>query len=86
MITDDLRTLLTHTLAQTQPLELLQITQEENHVRIVVVSTLFSGMTRVKRQQTVYQPLLTHFAEKQIHALTINAFTPQEWQRRRLLA
>lgn len=86
MITDDLQTLLTQTLAREQPLELLQITQEGSHVHIVVVSTLFSGMTRVKKQQTVYQPLLTHFAENQLHALTINAFTPQEWQRRRLLA
>lgn len=86
MITDDLQTLLTQTLAREQPLDLLQITQEGNHIHIVVVSTLFSGMTRVKKQRTVYQPLLTHFADHQIHALTINAFTPQEWQRRCLLA
>ena len=45
------------------------------------VGALFDGMSRVKKQQTVYAPLMEHIASNAIHALSIKAFTPDEWKR-----
>jgi acid stress-induced BolA-like protein IbaG/YrbA len=42
-------------------------------------------MSRVKKQQAVYAPLMEYIADNRIHALSIKAFTPQEWARDRKL-
>lgn len=47
---------------------------------------LFAGMSRVKQQQAVYAPLMEYIADNRIHALTIKAYTPDEWQRDRKLS
>ena len=44
-----------------------------------------TGMSRVKKQQAVYAPLMEYIADNRIHALSIKAFTPQEWARDRKL-
>ena len=46
---------------------------------------MFDGMSRVKKQQSVYAPLMEYIADNRIHALSIKAFTPQEWARDRKL-
>ncbi|MFC3913722.1 BolA family iron metabolism protein IbaG [Pseudaeromonas sharmana] len=51
------------------------------HYQVIVVSDLFAGMSRVKKQQAVYGPLAEHIASNAIHALSIKAFTPDEWKR-----
>lgn len=58
------------------------IVQGENgHFQVIAVSPLFDGMSRVKKQQTIYGPLAEHIASNAIHALGIKAFTPEEWKR-----
>ncbi len=52
-----------------------------SHFQVIVVGALFDGMSRVKKQQTVYAPLMEHIASNAIHALSIKAFTPDEWKR-----
>ena len=52
-----------------------------SHFQVIVVGALFDGMSRVKKQQTVYAPLMEHIASNAIHALSIKAFTPEEWKR-----
>jgi hypothetical protein len=44
-----------------------------------------STLSRVKKQQAVYAPLMEYIADNRIHALSIKAFTPQEWARDRKL-
>ena len=44
-----------------------------------------SGLSRVKKQQTIYGPLMEYLADNRIHALSIKAYTPQEWARDRKL-
>ena len=56
-----------------------------SHFQVIVVSELFAGMSRVKKQQTIYAPLTEQIASNAIHALSIKAFTPEEWQRDRKL-
>lgn len=46
---------------------------------------MFDDMSRVKKQQSVYAPLMEYIADNRIHALSIKAFTPQEWARDRKL-
>lgn len=48
------------------------------HYRVVVVSQFFKGMSRVERHQAVYQTL-SFGQTNQIHALSIQAWTEEEW-------
>jgi len=54
---------------------------EGSHYEVIAVGALFDGMSRVKKQQTIYGPLMGHIATNDIHALSIKTFTPQEWAR-----
>ena len=66
-------------------LDELHVQGENGHFQVIAVSPLFAGMSRVKKQQTIYAPLTEHIASNAIHALSIKAFTPEEWQRDRKL-
>lgn len=48
--------------------------------QITVIGELFTGLTPVKKQQMVYGCLADHIASGAIHALTIKAYTPEQWQ------
>ena len=54
-------------------------------VHVSAVGELFDGMSRVKKQQTVYGPLMEYIADNRIHAVSIKAYTPAEWARDRKL-
>ncbi|WP_235409719.1 BolA family iron metabolism protein IbaG [Proteus terrae] len=56
-----------------------------SHFQVVVVDAMFEGMSRVKQQQTIYAPLMEYIADNRIHALSIKAYTPEEWKRDRKL-
>lgn len=55
----------------------------ETHFKVVVVSSLFEGMSPVKRHQLVYAALAEEMQKKPaqggIHALAITSRTPSEW-------
>ena len=53
--------------------------------QVIAVGELFDGMSRVKKQQTVYGPLMEYIADNRIHAVSIKAYTPAEWARDRKL-
>jgi acid stress-induced BolA-like protein IbaG/YrbA len=48
--------------------------------QITVVSEQFSGMSPVKKQQAVYACLTEQIASGAIHAVSIKALTPEQWQ------
>jgi len=48
--------------------------------QVTVVGDLFAGLTPVKKQQLVYKCLNEHIVNGTIHALTIKAYTPAQWQ------
>ncbi|MGA1207631.1 MAG: BolA family protein [Litorivicinaceae bacterium] len=50
----------------------------ETHFRAVIVSDAFSGQSRVKRHQQVYQAA-TEALSQGVHALAMQCFTPEEW-------
>jgi BolA protein len=51
----------------------------ESHFRVVVVSPIFEGKSRVARHQLVYRALAAELAGG-VHALAITARTPAEWE------
>ncbi len=62
-------------------LEEIHVKGEGNHFEVIAVDKLFDGMSRVKKQQTIYGPLMEHISTNTIHALSIKTFTPEEWAR-----
>jgi BolA family transcriptional regulator, general stress-responsive regulator len=49
----------------------------ESHYHVVIVASVFEGLTRVARQRLVYQALDEEF-ETGLHALSLNLKTPGE--------
>lgn len=71
--------------AQSLALEEAHVTGDGSHFQVIVVSALFEGMSRIKKQQAVYAPLMEYISDNRIHALSIRAYTPEEWRRDRKL-
>jgi len=57
----------------------LSVEGDGQHFFAVVVSDEFSGMSRVQRHQSGY-PTLGDRMREEIHALSIKAYTPEEWE------
>lgn len=49
------------------------------HFSAIVVSPAFVGKSRVQKQQMVYDTVKSHLLDGTLHALSIKAFTPEEW-------
>ena len=58
---------------------------EGSHYAVTAVGSCFDGLSRVKQQQMVYAPLMQAIADGSIQALSIKAFTPEQWRREKLL-
>lgn len=57
----------------------VQVDIEGSHVKLVVVSPAFDGVSAVKKQQMVYSALQQAIADGVIHAVHMNTYTPSEW-------
>lgn len=55
------------------------VTGDGRHFEAVVVSAFFEGMNLLTRQRQVYHTLGDNIHNGNIHALSIKAKTPQEW-------
>ena len=62
------------------------VTGDGSHFQVIAVGDMFDGMSRVKQQQAIYAPLLEYIADNRIHALSIKAYTPAQWERDRKLS
>lgn len=51
-----------------------------------VISDSFHGVAQVKRQQRVLAPVSDWLASGALHAFTVKAYTPAEWQARQSAA
>jgi len=61
------------------PCDYLTVDGDGHHFEAVIVSTEFSGLNRVKRQQRVNAVLKGHFDSGELHALSMKTLTPEEW-------
>jgi acid stress-induced BolA-like protein IbaG/YrbA len=60
--------------------EHLSVEGDGQHFAAVIVSGEFAGLNRVKRQQRVNAILKAHFDSGELHALSMQTLTPEEWQ------
>lgn len=58
------------------------VTADGNKYEATVISNAFEGLNLVKKHQLVYALLNEHIASGVIHALSIKAYTPAEWEAR----
>ncbi|HCE8950306.1 TPA: BolA family iron metabolism protein IbaG [Morganella morganii] len=82
MDTNEIKQVLMDKLALTDVI----VTGDGSHFQVIAVGDLFDGMSRVKQQQAVYAPLMEYIADNRIHALSIKAYTPAQWERDRKLS
>jgi acid stress-induced BolA-like protein IbaG/YrbA len=68
-------------LAAALELQHIQVKANGNHYEVIAVGECFDGVSRVKKQQLIYGPLMEKIADGTIHAVSIRAFTPKEWER-----
>ena len=59
----------------------LEVTGDGAHFEAIVVSPSFAGLTRVRQHQLVYAALGGRMREE-IHALSMQTFSPEEWASR----
>jgi acid stress-induced BolA-like protein IbaG/YrbA len=52
-----------------------------HHFEAVIVSDRFSGLSKIRQHQLVYQVLGERMREE-IHALSMQTFTPEQWASR----
>jgi len=55
------------------------ITGDGSKFEAQVVSVTFEGESKINRHKRVYKVLNEHIQSGAIHALTIHAYTPSEW-------
>ena len=55
------------------------ITGGDGKYEATVISNSFAGMSMVKQHQLVYATVKAHIASGELHALSIKAFTPAQW-------
>lgn len=65
-------------LAQSMPEAKVEVQGGDGKFQVRVVSDLFEGLNRVKRQQLVYRILGEHIASGAIHAVSMLLQTPLE--------
>jgi len=64
------------------PCEHLAVDGDGHHFEAIIVSPEFAELSRVKRQQRVYQTLRDKLDSGELHALSMQTLTPEEWRTR----
>ncbi len=72
-------------LEQALELDEVHVSGDGSHFQVIAVGEMFAELSRVKKQQAVYAPLMQYIADNRIHAVSIKAYTPAEWARDRKL-
>lgn len=58
----------------------LTVEGDGHHFAAVIVSEEFAGLNRVKRQQRINAILKPRFDSGELHALSMQTLTPEEWK------
>ncbi len=66
-------------IAQNMQTESVTVEGDGYHYQATVVSSEFEGLRSVKRQQMVYATVQQPIADGSVHALSIKAYTPEEF-------
>ncbi len=63
----------------------ITVTGDGSHFEVIAVGEVFAGLSPVKKQQLVYGTVNDLITSGELHALTIKAYTPAEWEQARKL-
>ena len=58
-----------------------QVTGDGSHFEAIVIGEIFDGMSPLNKQRTVYGTLGDRITSGEIHALSIKAYTPADWEK-----
>ena len=58
---------------------------ENGHFDVTVIGECFADKSPVQRQKMVYATLNDKISSGEIHAITIKAYTPEQWEQARHL-
>lgn len=58
-----------------------RVTGDGSHFEAIVIGDVFAGMTPLNKQRTVYGTLGDRITSGEIHALSIKAYTPADWEK-----
>ncbi|MCL4156138.1 UNVERIFIED_CONTAM: hypothetical protein GTU68_040399 [Idotea baltica] len=56
------------------------VTGDGGKYEATVISSAFEGLSMLKEHQLVYKTVNAQIASGELHALTIKAYTPEEWE------
>ncbi len=57
----------------------VKVTGDGRHFEAVVVSDAFAGKSLIQKHRMVMETVKAQIASDELHALSIKAFTPEEW-------
>lgn len=57
----------------------VDVTGDGYHFQVTIVSSRFTGLRPVQKQQQVYAAVQDWIASGELHALSMRTFTPEEW-------
>jgi len=75
MSPEDLQTVLREKLADCE----VNVSGDGYHYQVIAIGKVFEGLSAVKKQQTVYGCINDLIADGTVHAVSIKAYTPEEW-------
>jgi acid stress-induced BolA-like protein IbaG/YrbA len=58
----------------------VRVSGDGSHFEALVVSTEFEGKSLLEKQRMVYAAVNEQIASGELHALSIKALTPDEWE------
>ena len=56
------------------------VTGDGSHFQAIVIGYCFEGKSMVQQQKLVYAVVNEHITSGAIHALSIKAYTPEQWE------
>jgi acid stress-induced BolA-like protein IbaG/YrbA len=75
MTAEELRSLIAASLVCSH----IEVEGDGRHWAAVIVSAEFAGLRRIQRHQKVYATLGARMHNDEVHALSMQTFTPEEW-------
>lgn len=60
--------------------QVLDLTGTDNHLEARVVSREFAGKSPIERHRMVYAPLRDWIEDDTVHALSVRAWTPEQYE------
>jgi acid stress-induced BolA-like protein IbaG/YrbA len=65
-------------------LDYIQVKKDNNYYKILVVGNIFSKLNTINRQKIIYAPLMSYIQKNKIHAISIQAYSINEWKKIKL--